>query len=274
MMACILNKILLKMYLTDVFFQNHSPENPEHPAQHTSLLNQIINQWRYNGQIIGREIPLFYAEQENEHGMGIRVICPEQTSLLPENNNSEVERALQNAEKCGLFFDSFQIVADDFNSDGTFTAEKPNWQVLYTTSLQTCSPLHNGDDLAPIPLYKQLKNVPHLAMDVIKWQENWQACDQLQMNGSVLEQQALSEISDTHGNLFKHGYHLTKEIECHSGIPTYYYLYRVGGESLSSEQNRLCPLCHQKWVKNSPHFMFYFKCEHCRLVSNLSWSWQ
>ena len=82
------------MYLTDVFFQNHSPENPEHPAQHTPLLNQIINQWRYNGQIIGREIPLFYAEQKNEHGMGIRVICPEQTSLLPENNNSEVERAL------------------------------------------------------------------------------------------------------------------------------------------------------------------------------------
>ena len=64
------------MYLTDVFFQNHSPENPEHPAQHTSLLNQIINQWRYNGQIIGREIPLFYAEQENEHGMGIALSKP------------------------------------------------------------------------------------------------------------------------------------------------------------------------------------------------------
>ena len=34
----------------------------------------------------------------------------------------------------------------------------------------------------------------------------------------------LSEISDIHGNLFKHGYYLTKEIERHRGIPTYYYL--------------------------------------------------
>lgn len=271
MMAVILNKISLKMYLTDIFFQHRQPEKAE---QQIPLLNQIINQWRYNGQIIGREIPLFYGEQEGEKGIGIRVICSEQTSLLPENNNVEVERALRTAEKCGLFFDSFHIVADDLNSDSTYTGENPTWQVLYTTYLQSCSPLHNGDDLTPIPLYKQLKNLPHLAMDVIKWQENWQACDQLQMNGSVLEQQALKEISDIHGNLFKHGYYLTQEIERHSGIPTYYYLYRVGGENLATEQNRLCPLCHGKWTKNPPHFMFYFKCDSCRLVSNLSWNWQ
>ena len=44
--------------------------------------------------------------------------------------------------------------------------------------------------------YKQLKNQPHLSQDLIKWQENWQACDQLQMNGSVLEKESLSEISE------------------------------------------------------------------------------
>ena len=271
MMALILNKNRTKMYLTDVFFINNAPEKAE---QQIPLLNRVIDQWRYNGQIIGREIPLFFATQENEHGFGVRVVCPEQQSLLPEYNNTEVERALAAAEKCGLIFDSFHIVADDVNSDSTHQGDEPAWQVLYTTHLQSCSPLHSGDDLTPIPLYKRLKNIPHLSQDLIKWQENWQACDQLQMNGAVLEQQALHEISSTDSNLFKHGYYLTKAIEQHCGIPTYYYLYRVGGESLSAEQNRRCPLCNGKWTQNPPHLgIFHFKCEQCRLVSNLSWSW-
>lgn len=44
-------------------------------------------------------------------------------------------------------------------------------------------------------------------MDIIKWQENWQACDQLQMNGSILKQQALYEINDFNSHLTKHGYY-------------------------------------------------------------------
>ena len=173
-----------------------------------------------------------------------------------------------------MFFESFQIVAEDLNSDIT-ASETPSWQLLYTTYLQSCSPLHSGDTLQPIPLYKQLKNIPHLAMDTIKWQENWQACDQLQMNGSVLEKEALEQISSTETHLFKHGYHLAQEITRHSGIPTYYYLYRIGGESREAELHSHCPLCKRAWTLEQPLFDFlYFKCDHCRLVSNLSWHWQ
>jgi len=128
--------------------------------------------------------------------------------------------------------------------------------MLYTTHLQSCSPLHSGDDFSPIPLYKQLKNQPHLSQDLIKWQENWQACDQLQMNGSALEKESLSEISEVNSKLTKHGRYLAAEIEKESGIPTYYYLYRVGD-----------------WALNAPLFdVIYFKCDQCRLVSNVSWN--
>ncbi|EIJ71572.1 Zn-ribbon-containing protein [Pasteurella bettyae] len=258
------------MCLIEVFFRNTQSENL---SIQISLINQIIDQWRYNGQIIGREIPVFLANQEDETGLATRVICPEQQSLLPEYNNSEVNRCMEQAENCGLIFDNFQIVGEDLNSDMTFEGNKPDWQILYTTYLQVCSPLHSGDGLAPIPLYKQLKDVPHLSMDVIKWQENWQACDQLQMNGASLEQQSLYEISDVHSNVFKHGYYLTKEIEKHTGIPTYYYLYRVGGETLESEQQRKCPICHHGWALEKPLFeQFHFKCDHCRLISNISWN--
>ena len=258
------------MYLVEVFFQN---QQPERGLALMPLINKIIDQWRYNGQIIGREIPVFVVEQDGEMGLGTRVICPEQSSLLPENNNAEVNAALAQAEKCGLFLDSFQIVGEDLNSDITFEGEKPQWQVLYTTYLQVCSPLHSSDRLAPIPLYKQLKNQPHLSMDVIKWQENWQACDQLQMNGSVLEKQALAEISDINSNSFKHGYYLAQEIERESQIPTFYYLYRVGGENLATEQARRCPKCGGGWKLDQPLFdLFHFKCDDCRLVSNMSWN--
>ncbi|UWZ92736.1 Zn-ribbon-containing protein [[Pasteurella] aerogenes] len=258
------------MYIIDVFFRYHTDCVLE---QGRYLINQIIDQWRYNGQIIGREIPLYLAEQENQLGFAARVICPQQHSLLPELNNIEVDRALEKAESAGVFFDNFQVVADDLNSDST-CQETPHWQLLYTTHLHSCSPLHSGDDFAPIPLYKSLKKAPHLSMDVIKWQENWQACDQLQMNGSTLEQSALQQISAIDSILTKHGRYLAQDIERYTGIPTYYYLYRVGGESLTTEQQRRCPSCQQEWKLTEPLFdLFFFKCDHCRLISNLSWNW-
>lgn len=259
------------MYLIETFFKLTSLENDV--AEQSYLLNALIDQWRYNGQIIGREIPLYLAEENGQQGFAMRVICPEQDSLFPENNNTEVNRALVNAEKCGLIFDGFEIIGDDLNADQTAKNAYPKWQVLYTTHLQSCSPLHSGENFAPIPLYKQLQHQPHLSQDVIKWQENWQACDQLQMNGAILEQQTLNEIANHQSTLAKHGRHLAQEIEKINHIPTYYYLYRVGGKSLENEQHRRCPECGGNWALSEPIFeIFHFKCDQCRLISNISWN--
>ena len=259
------------MYLIEPFFRLTALENDI--GQQSRLLNAVIDQWRYNGQIIGREIPLYLTEEDDEQGFSMRVICPEQDSLLPENNNQSVNQAMEHAEKSGLNFQGFQIIADDLNADSTAECSHPAWQMLYTTHLQSCSPLHSGEDFSPIPLYKQLKNQPHLSQDLIKWQENWQACDQLQMNGSVLEKESLSEISEVNSTLTKHGRYLAAEIEKESGIPTYYYLYRIGGHSLESEQKRCCSQCGRDWALDAPLFdVIYFKCDQCRLVSNVSWN--
>ncbi|OOF69640.1 Zn-ribbon-containing protein [Rodentibacter caecimuris] len=260
------------MFLVDIFFHISSPQNDL--AQQIPILNQLIDQWRYNGQIIGREIPLFLQTQALNSEFVTRVICPEQHSLLPEFNNTSVHSALKQIEKCGLFFDRFEIIGQDFNSDSTANSSVPAWQILYTTHLQSCSPIHSGFDFAPIPLYKQLKNQPHLSQDIVKWQENWQAYDQLQMNSAGLENQALTEISDFDSKLSKHGRYLAWELEKLTNIPTYYYLYRVGGKSLIEEQNRCCPSCGSAWAITPPLFeIFHFKCEQCRLISNLSWNY-
>ena len=46
------------MYLIEPFFKLTALENDI--GQQSRLLNAIIDQWRYNGQIIGREIPLYF----------------------------------------------------------------------------------------------------------------------------------------------------------------------------------------------------------------------
>jgi len=107
------------MYLIEAFFSLQTDQFSLEKQSH--CVNQIIEQWRYNGQIIGREIPQFVAEQENQTGLAVRVTCPEQTSLLAEFNNSLVDDAIQAAEKCGVFFKSFQIVAESIlEEEGKF----------------------------------------------------------------------------------------------------------------------------------------------------------
>ena len=260
------------MYLVEVFFTIDIKQNRDNQA---AAINILVDQWRYNGQIIGREIPLFAAEQEGLQGFALRVTCPEQHSLLPEWNNDFVNQALAQAEQLGVQLNSLQILAHDWNSEQTYPIEQSpsHWQVLYTTHLQSCSPLQDGETLLPIPLYQRLQKYPALSTDLIKWQENWQACDQLQMNGAVLEQSALNEISNLNSNLSKHGRALAAEIEQASQIPTYYYLYRVGATDSASEEKLRCPSCNEKWLLEKPIAdIFQFKCDKCRLVANFSWN--
>ena len=88
------------MYLIEAFFSLQTDQFSLEKQSH--CVNQIIEQWRYNGQIIGREIPQFVAEQENQTGLAVRVTCPEQTSLLAEFNNSSVDEAIQ--AKSAVYF--------------------------------------------------------------------------------------------------------------------------------------------------------------------------
>ena len=96
------------MYLIEPFFRLTALENDI--GQQSRLLNAVIDQWRYNGQIIGREIPLYLTEEDDEQGFSMRVICPEQDSLLPENNNQSVNQAMEHAEKSGLNFKVFKLL--------------------------------------------------------------------------------------------------------------------------------------------------------------------
>lgn len=232
-------------------------------------VNGLIEALRYNGQILGREFPIIMGDGV----FYVRVVCPEENSLHPDNHSDYVNVCIKQLSEASLLSPKVRLLGQDINSEEVAELETPGWQVLYTTYVHTCSPLRSGETLLPIPLYR---NPPTLNGDhkaVIKWQTEWQACDELQMAGGCkAEHAALTEITDINSDLFRRGWDIRGRIEYLTAIPTYYYLYRVGGKSLKAEKERVCPKCGGEWLLEKPlHDIFYFKCDKCRIVSNISW---
>ncbi len=257
------------MYILEMSFECYRDTTV---AAVEKAIMQLVDALRYNGQILGREFPT----SMDGAVFTTRLVCPEQDSLHPDNHSGWVRHCLKQLGDAGLVQPKFRLLGQDLHSNETDPCDRPEWQILYTSFIHTCSPLRCGEHFAPIPLYKlpAVFNGDYKA--VIKWQEDWEACDQLQMNGSVVEYPSLYELSDTKSLLFRRGRDLCKRIEYLSKIPTYYYLYRVGGNDLEQEQNRACPVCGDEgWRLEQPiHDIFDFKCDNCRLVSNLSWDFK
>lgn len=232
-------------------------------------INGLMDALRYNGQVLGREFPIVMGEGE----FFVRVVCPEKESLHPKYHSDFVNVCFERLSEASLLKPKMRLLGRDINSEQAAEPGKPNWQVLYTTYVHTCSPLRDGDSLLPIPLYRNSPTFNGDHKGVIKWQTEWQACDELQMAGGCkAEHAALSEICDVGSVLFRRGWNLRGRIEHITDVPTYYYQYRVGGSSLLQEQARRCPRCGGDWRLDEPiHDMFHFKCDGCRLVSNISW---
>ncbi|WP_432453865.1 MULTISPECIES: Zn-ribbon-containing protein [unclassified Agarivorans] len=240
-------------------------------SQAEKAINQLLDCWRYNGQIIGREFPIVLKDAV----FSVRVLCPEVDSLQENYQSQQVKHAKQALSEASLLSPKVKILGRDINADDSDNCLSPSWQILYTNYLQTCSPLRCGEHFTPMPLYHfpAVANGDH--RQLIKWQEDWSACDQLQMNGSILEFSAIQEISSTHSRLFQRGSDLCKRLEYLTKTPTYLYLYRVGGDSLLAESQRHCPSCNQPWrLTENLHDILDFKCERCRLVSNISWDFK
>jgi predicted nucleic acid-binding Zn ribbon protein len=235
-------------------------------------INNYLDMLRYNGQILGREFPIAMLGAE----FTIRLVCPEESSLHPRFNSPQVNHALNGLTEAGLLAPKIKQIGEDLNSQQSATHFTPSWQILYTTFLDTCSPIRCGETFAPIPLYRTPEAIANGdRKSAIKWQEEWTNLDELQMNGSAVSNAALKELGDINSKFFYRGSNLCKRIQYITKVPTYYYLYRVAGKSLEEEQNRLCPSCNGKWRLDAPLFdIFDFKCDQCQLVSNLSWDFK
>ena len=230
---------------------------------------QLLEAYRYNGQIIGREFPIVL----NGHCFEVILVCPEQDSLAAKNNNDQVNIELQRLNRSGLSLPSLELMGLECQSDFTDVCTDTVPLIIYSTFVQSCSPVRCFEHFSPVPLYKLPESV---RKPLIKWQESQAACDQLQMNAlDEMEAGSVAQLSELDSTLSKQGMRLAREIQDATAKPVYYYLYRVGGSSLEAESNRVCPGCGGGWRLEQPlHNLFDFKCDPCGLVSNLSWDWQ
>lgn len=234
-----------------------------------SCISALLDAYRYNGQIIGREFPITLTNSQFK----VTLVCPEKDSLIAKNNNQEVAMKLDSLIAFDLSLPQFELLGLECQSDFSDICTKPKALVLYSTFVQSCSPIRCLEHFSPVPLYKLSETVRY---DLIKWQESHAACDQLQMNElTQIESGVVEQLSSPDSQLMKQGREIANKITDETGIPVYLYLYRVGGDSLQQEQIRPCPSCESEWSLSEPIFdLFDFKCDQCRLVSNISWDWQ
>ncbi|WP_298440521.1 Zn-ribbon-containing protein [uncultured Ferrimonas sp.] len=255
------------MYLFEIRFECY--DNTTISAVERAI-NGLMEAWRHNGQLLGREFPLV----QNGAEFNLRAMCPEEESLQPQFGSAWVKRKLTELADAKLLQPRMKLLGRDINSEASAEQLPQQWQVLYTTYVHSCSPLRDGDNMMPVPLYRLPATFNGDHKSVVKWQTEWQACDELQMAGSgAVEFAALNEITDVNATLFRRGWDLRGRIEYLTKVPTYYYLYRVGGDNLTQERSRPCPRCgNPDWLLDEPlHDMFHFRCEPCRLLSNISW---
>lgn len=256
------------MYTAKIFFKPYIKSSNYSVEE---LFRELFSHLRLNGQALGTYFIGYYKGDNYEMYISI----PEPGSWKLSHTNKYVKEKIKKIEADGVL--EFIDLGKDIGVDGKEYSKKntPPFYILYTNYTCLNSPLRSGDTFEPVPLYR----VPHTYeqdpsyYDIICWQSNYKNCDQLQMGCEIGEKFATRQISHIDSDLTKQGRDICQRIEGKTGIPTYYYIYRYTAYSLTQESKRVCPGCGGKWILKEQLFhRFDFKCDHCRLLSNISWS--
>jgi predicted nucleic acid-binding Zn ribbon protein len=234
----------------------------------SDAVSWLLSALRMNGQICGKEWPIVRLDS----GCSAYVLLPAEDALSPDHHNGYVRRIIaERLPQAGLSEPRITILGEDLDGDDPCPCGTPPSYVLYTTFICLESPVRCGGCFLPIPLYSLPKTNNDEYTDVISWQSNYQACDSLQMGCQVLERAATRELSRVESKLSQEGLRICREWEASTGVPFYYYLYRYGARSWAREIARLCPVCGGSWRLEEPWHLFDFKCDQCRLLSNIAW---
>lgn len=232
-------------------------------------LEMLLRAWSANGQILGREHPVFL----NHTDLLATVIIAEEDSLSEIYNTDTINDLLSTLKIDDQDSPDIKIVGISPYAIDSCVCENPESLILYTNYASQSPPVRCGNCSLPIPLYKIAPEVDGDRLYLTNWQLSYQSCDTLHVNSIIGEQFSQRQVVQHDSPLSKEGREICKRIEEHTGKPTYYYLSKPTGKSLKQEKKRTCPSCKKKWLLKEPwHDIFDFKCEPCRLVSNIGWS--
>ena len=228
----------------------------------------VLGAWRLNGQVCGREWPFV----RESHGHMAVVLSPERDSLEATFNSSYVTTAVARYERDGRRV-TWQLLGEDPGSASACSCESPSAYALFTNYVSLESPIRCMDCFHPVALYR-FKPLPSGEFhEIVFWQSDYQSCDSLQMNCTVLERAATREISNIDSSLTKTGRKHCTTLRASTGRPFFYYLFRGNGRNQRAEVERRCPGCGGEWhLPSRLHSLFDFKCNCCHLLSNVAFN--
>lgn len=226
----------------------------------------------FNGQILGREFPT-YLQQDSFIS---RIILPETAALASHYHSASAKQALMALGDAGLAYPKLSVLGEDLMSNHTDPCEVPSSLILYCRFGLMNSVLYCAEHFAPIPLYRVLPTSGPDHQDLIRWQLQFQALDEIQMQEQrVLPKSAENSLQQLNSRLNRQGRKFAAQIARQQRVPVYFALYSGSSRNCATETDKCCPGCGQAWRLAEPlHQLFDFQCQHCWLVSNIAWQCQ
>lgn len=225
----------------------------------------------FNGNIIGREFPTAWRQDS----FSSRLVIPAPDALQRNHLSTRALQAEQQLMAAGLAYPQLQVHGMDIMSQHSSNMPAETL-VLFTTFSDNCSPLRNLADLAPLPLYllQPANGFDH--ENLIRWQIQFQALDEVQHQQTrVLKMTAENSLQQYQSALNQQGRQLARNISRQNTLPVYYALYSGSSKNCAAETTKLCPGCGGNWRLEKPLLaMFDFKCDNCKLLSNIAWECQ
>ena len=259
------NDGLADMYSAELVFRLVGDDTD----QAVEAVSSLLGAWYKNGQITTDLWPMSFVD-----GV-IRVVAliPDPTALDLSFANRYVTEDLRALASHGVCEPAVTVSGPDPARLPTCECGDRASLVLYTNFLTYESPIRCGNCFNPVPLYRIPTGPQDEHYRLIAWQSDYRACDQLQINCTVGERFAERQLLRHDSALSELGRSLCREIADRAGMPTYYFLFKARGQTSATELRRRCPNCENEWLLAEPwHGLFEFKCDRCRLLSNVACS--
>ena len=257
------------------FVWEEDPSDAEQDAKNQEInhaIEWLTSVWRTHGRVAGSEFPSI----ETPRSLRFWLMIPRADALAPQHDSQYARRAYEKLASYGVRVE-IEVLDPEPSGLQPCQCSRPSL-ILYTNYSSLESPLRCLSCFGPIPLYE----IPEQPTGVYKgelhdqirsWMSDYASCDSLQMNCTTGERFGLRQMGDPKSSLSRQGRTIASRIEEALQLRTFYYLHRYRGRSLKSERARLCPLCGAEWrLDEKMHDLFDFKCDGCRLLSNIALS--
>lgn len=236
--------------------------------ERTDAITSLIGALERNGNLVNG-----YVVSGESKAWTVHAIAPGRDAFHKSNWNESVRQSMGGLARVNLKGPRIRYIGKIPETSFTCQCAAPTGFYLFTTFLDVEPPLRCIRCNGTVPLYRLPSSQTGEHSRLLSWQSNYQACDTLQINCGFGERFGERQMSDPASGLSRLGLAACRKIEGLTGRPVYYYLYRGdAARSRVNELSRRCPTCGGQWFLKKPlHGKFDFRCDHCKLLSNIAW---